>query len=54
MKPYCQAQSQGQEFFCPECKTRWDMNDTDPPVCGRTVLARKEVSKRLNQLKEKM
>lgn len=31
----CRAKSIGQERHCILCRLRWDMNDPEPPVCGK-------------------
>jgi hypothetical protein len=36
----CQACRQSDEMACAKCHLRWDVNDPDPPLCGRLVAAR--------------
>ena len=49
----CDQYTEGQEAVCHTCGMRWDLNDKDKH-CGKEPLSRKEISKRLKQLKEKL
>lgn len=31
----CLARTEGDEMVCRACGLRWDMNDPEPPVCGK-------------------
>ena len=31
----CQARQHSDQMFCKQCDIGWDMNDPEPPQCGR-------------------
>ena len=43
----CQARQINDEIQCGACGLQWDVNDPEPPPCGRSVEAVKAVRERL-------
>ena len=43
----CQAIRQGDQMQCGSCGVQWDINDPDPPPCGRSVGALTAARERL-------
>lgn len=35
--PDCRAVQQSDEMYCATCNLRWDVNDSDPPPCRKSV-----------------
>lgn len=33
----CHARQYSDEMHCPVCRLRWDVNDPEPPLCGKNV-----------------
>lgn len=39
----CQARQHSDQMFCKQCGIGWDMNDPEPPTCGRKSVTLEDV-----------
>ena len=50
----CSKRRMGDEYYCQRCRTRWDINDPEPPACDAEQQKPVTLTERLLALSKRM
>lgn len=50
----CSKRRMGDEYYCQRCRTRWDINDPEPPACDAEQQKPVTLTERLRALSKRM
>ncbi len=50
----CSKRRMGDEYYCQRCRTRWDINDPEPPACDAEQQKPVTLTERLRALSKRL